>query len=146
MKSKIFLSVLIAASLPVISAFALDGARYNVMAERMFEGIVASPGHVVDGMVFFPLRTEDRLIEVELGPKNFVGKSGFNLKVGEMVSVIGALADMGGQEVVLAREVRTMRAVLIVRDRNGYPMWDSTRPVEMDPEFSESGMCEMIMP
>jgi hypothetical protein len=121
-------------------------ARYNVMAERMVDGEAAGPGHVTDGIVFFPLRTGDRVIEVELGPKDFVRRSGFNLKAGEMVTVLGAPAKAGENRVLLAREVRTMRALFVVRDRNGRPMWDANRPVEMDPETSESTLCEMIMP
>jgi hypothetical protein len=127
-------------------ALALDGARYNVAAETMWEGVVASQGHVVNGLVFFPLSTEDGMMEVEIGPRDFVARSGFNLKTGEMVTVIGAPAIEDGRDVVLAREVRTMRAVLVVRDRNGLPRWNAARPVEMDPEFSDSTLCEMIMP
>ena len=146
MKSKIIFSILAVAALILAPAARADNAPYNMMAERVFDGMVASPGHVVDGMVFFPLVTNDRVIEVQLGPKDFVGKSGFNLKAGEMVTVLGMSAIVGEQEIILAREVRTMRAVLIVRDRNGQPMWDANRPVQMDPEFPESGLCEMIMP
>jgi hypothetical protein len=138
--SKVLFSILLAAALVP------DDTRYNVRAERMFEGIVASAGHVINGIVFFPLATDERVIEVELGPKEFVAKKGFNLKAGEMVTVVGVSTVAGGREMVLAREVRTMRAVLVLRDRNGLPMWDLDRPVEMDPEFSESNMCEMVMP
>ena len=135
MKSKIIFSILAVAALILAPAARADNAPYNMMAERVF-----------DGMVFFPLVTNDRVIEVQLGPKDFVGKSGFNLKAGEMVTVLGMSAIVREREIILAREVRTMRAVLIVRDRNGQPMWDANRPVQMDPEFPESGLCEMIMP
>jgi hypothetical protein len=63
-----------------------------------------------------------------------------------MVTVIGMSIVAGKRETVLAREVRTMRGALILRDRNGLPVWDSNRPVQMDTEFPEDTLCEMIMP
>jgi hypothetical protein len=140
--TNLLLSILIVATLAVDD---MD-TRYNPAAERMFDGTAASTGHVVNGVVFFTLMVGDRVVEVELGPKEFVGKSGFNVKAGEMVSVIGMSRVAGKRETVLAREVRTTRDALILRDRNGLPVWDSNRPVQMDTEFVEDTLCEMIMP
>jgi len=152
MKIRILISVLmsIALLLPTaVTASSTDDrdfdARYNVMAERMLDGEVAGPRHVVDGIVFFPLRTRGRVTEIELGPIDFVRASGFNVKAGEMATGLGAPAKAGQNRVLLAREVRTMTTLFVVRDRNGRPIWDANRPVEMDPETSESTLCEMIM-
>jgi hypothetical protein len=153
MKTTVLVSVLMAPAL--ILSLAVPAAstddrnfdpRYNVMAERMVDGEAAGPEHVTDGIVFFPLRTRARVIQVELGPKDFVRRIGLQLKAGEMVTVLGVPAKAGENRVLLAREVRTMRALFVVRDRNGRPMWDVNRPVEMDPEISESTLCEMVMP
>jgi hypothetical protein len=135
-------------SILIVAALAVDDVdlRYNPAAERIFEGTAASAGDVVNSVVFFPLMVEDRMIEVELGPKEFVGKSGFKMKAGEIVTVIGMSRVAGKRETVLAREVRTIRHALILRDRNGVPVWDSSRPVQMDTEFAEDTLCEMIMP
>ena len=124
----------------------IDRARYDVMFENTFEGSVASTGHVVEGLLYFPLKTADGVIEVQLGPKDFVERSGFKLKIGEIVTVIGVPRMVGALEVLLAREVRTAKTILVLRDRNGRPMWDSEAPVQMDPEFDESTMCEMVKP
>jgi hypothetical protein len=109
--------------------------RYNVLAERVYEGIVSSNGRVVDGLMYFALRTSDRTVEVEIGPEEFVARNGFKLKTGDMVAVVGMPLARNGREIVLAREVRTMTSVLVVRDGNGYPMWETNRPVQMDPEI-----------
>jgi hypothetical protein len=111
-----------------------DVIGYNVLAERMFQGVVASRGHVVEGLVYFPLRTNNLTVEVQIGPKEFVERSGFKLKTGDMVTVIGMPVLMGGRQVVLAREVSCMNGVLIVRDRFGLPLWESDRPIPIDPE------------
>jgi hypothetical protein len=140
--SKLLLSILMVATL---AADDWD-TRYNPAAERIFAGTAAGARQVVNGVVFFPLMVEDRMIEVELGPKEFVGKSGFNVKAGETVTVIGMSRVVGNRETLLAREVRTMRGALILRDRNGLPLWDSKRPVQTDTEFPEDTLCELIMP
>ena len=112
-----------------------DAIGYNVLAERMFEGTVASKGHIIEGLMYFPLRTADTVVEVQIGPKEFVERSSFKLKTGDKVTVVGVPVVMKDQEVVLAREVSSMNGVLIIRDPMGLPLWDKTdRPLQMDPE------------
>jgi hypothetical protein len=108
--------------------------RYDVLAEQVYEGTVSSQGRVVDGLMYFVLRTSVRTLEVEIGPEEFVARNGFKLKTGDIVAVVGMPLARNGRDIVLAREVRTMTSVLVVRDRNGYPMWETNRPVQMDPE------------
>jgi hypothetical protein len=128
------------------SAGTLDDARYDTSREKTFEGIVASTAHMSGETMYFTLRSKDGVKEVELGPKKFFDQSGFTLKVGETATVFGISETVRGRETVVAREVRTMGRVYVSRDRNGFPIWDANRPIQMDPEFSESGLCEMIMP
>jgi len=101
-----------------------DVIGYNVLSERVFKGIVASKGHIIEGLMYFPLRTTNTMMEVQIGPKEFVERSGFKLNAGDMVTVIGMPVVMKEQEVVLAREVSSMNGVLIVRDRVGLPLWE----------------------
>jgi hypothetical protein len=86
--------------------------------------------------MYFPLRAANTTMEVQIGPKEFVDRSGFKLNVGEAVTVIGMpLIDIKNErQVVLAREVSSMNAVLVVRDRFGLPLWERDRPIYMDPE------------
>jgi len=124
----------------------IDRVRYDVLAERIYEGTVGSKGRVVDGLMYFALRMPDGTVEVQIGPEEFVGHSGFKLKIGQMVTAIGMRLVWNGRDIVLAREVSNMTSVLVVRDREGYPMWDMSRPIQMDPELSEFHLCEMIKP
>ena len=111
-----------------------DVIGYNLLKERMFEGIVASKGHVMGGLMYFPLRTATTTMEAQIGPKEFVDRSGFKLNVGETVTVIGMPIIENERQVVLAREISSMNAVLVVRDRFGLPLWEHDRPIYMDPE------------
>jgi hypothetical protein len=101
-----------------------DAIGYNVVAERIFEGTIASNGHIIDGLMYFPLRTAETVLEVQVGPKEFVERSRFKLKTGDMVTVIGMPVIMKERDVVLAREVSSMNGVLIIRDPVGLPLWD----------------------
>jgi hypothetical protein len=121
-------------------------ANYDVAAERTFGGMVTRPAHPIAGTMYFTLKTAEADVEVQLGPRDFIEKSGFKLKLGEMVTVIGVPLTLLGREAVLAREIRCTKSVFVVRDRNGEPMWDADRPIQMDPDRTESVLCEMIMP
>jgi hypothetical protein len=144
MKNTIFMSMRIATAVVVLSTAAV-GAM-DVLDERMFEGTVLSKGYVIEGLMYFPLKTATGVLEVQIGPKDFVERGGFKPKIGEMVSVIGVPAILEGRKAVLAREVRHKSTVFVVRDRNGEPIWDPNRPVQMDTDFPESTVCEMIKP
>jgi hypothetical protein len=119
---------------------------YDVAAERTFEGMVTRTAHSIDGTMYFTLKTTDTDVEVQLGPRNFIEKSEFKLKLGERVTVIAAPSMAKEREVLLAREIRCSRGVFTIRDRNGGPMWDLDRPIQMDPDRAESVLCEMILP
>ena len=123
-----------------------DIAGYNVLAERMFRGIVESEGHISEGLMYFSLRTTDTTMEVQIGPKDFANYSGFKLQSGDTVTVIGMPVVMKDRQVVLAREVRSMNGILIVRDRLGLPLWEGNRPILMDPErrIRFSDQCALV--
>jgi len=157
MRNRLLFCVLFAAAI-VLSGVVIVGALdvgaldrpdrdvigYNVLSERVFKGIATSKGNVIEGLMYFPLRTANATMEVQIGPKEFVERSGFKLNAGDMVTVIGMPVIMKQRQVVLAREVSSMNGVLVVRDLVGLPLWD--RPIQMDPErrirFSDE--CALI--
>jgi hypothetical protein len=142
MKPRTLFSILIVVAVVLLPAAA--SGTSDVWDERMFEGTIASRGREVEGLMYFPLKTITTVLEVQIGPKDFVDRSGFKPKAGEMVTVIGVPAILDGREALLAREVRTRSTVFVVRDPNGDPMW--LKPVQMDPDLPESVMCEVIEP
>ena len=129
MRNKSVLFTIFAVAIVLLAGVVSVGDRrdvigYNVLKERMFEGIVASKGHIIEGLMYFPLKTANTTMEVQIGPKEFVDRSGFKLNVGETVTVIGMPLIENERQVVLAREVSSMNAVLVVRDRFGLPLWE----------------------
>ena len=92
---------------------------YDVRAERVLEGIVAGKGHVMDGLMYFPLKTADTIVEVQVGPKEFVERSTFIFKPGDTVVVVGVPVVLNQHAVVLARQISGMNGTLILRDDDG---------------------------
>ncbi len=109
-----------------------------MLAERVFEGSVESKENDVEGLLYFAFKTADDIMEVQIGPKEFVKRSGFKLKPGGMFTVLGVQVVVKARKILLAREVRTTSAVFVVRDHDGQPMWNTDRPIQMDTEFPES--------
>jgi hypothetical protein len=95
----------------------VDG--YDVRAERVLEGIVAGKGHVIDGFMYFPLKAADTIVEVQVGPKEFVERSTFIFKPGATVVVVGVPIVLNQHRVVLARQISGMNGTLVVRDDDG---------------------------
>jgi hypothetical protein len=114
-----------------------DILGYNMLSERVFEGYVQSNPYAVEYMVYFSLRTAaGTLVQVQMGPKDFVERTNFKLNARDMVTVIGMPTVMNGRNVVLARQIRGPNGVLTVRDSIGLPLWD--KPIQMDPEQQQS--------
>jgi hypothetical protein len=96
----------------------LDG-YYDVKAERIFEGFVAGKRHILDGLMYFPFKTTDTVVEVQLGPKEFVQRSAFIFKPGDMMVVVGVPVVLNERRAVLAREISGMNGTLLIRDDEG---------------------------
>jgi hypothetical protein len=123
-----------------------DRVQYDVSAEKVFIGEVHDKANLFEGRMYFTLWTHSGVFAVEMGPKEFVEKSGFRLQRGQIVTVVGMPVVIGNREMVIAREITRTGAVFVARDRNGHPLWEKNRPVQMDPEVGNSGIpaCEEL--
>jgi hypothetical protein len=96
MRNKLLVCIALAAALVLLVAVVVgavdrrdrDIISYNVLAERMFRSIVASQVHIIEGVMYFTLRTAYNTLEVQIGPKEFVERSSFKLNPGDEVTVI----------------------------------------------------------
>ena len=111
-----------------------DGVTYDVKAEQVFAGTVHGKPMLFAGRMYFTLWTGEGAIAVEIGPKEFVERSGFKLSSGQVISVVGMPIVISQREMVFAREITIGGFVFVVRDRNGEPMWQMDRPIQMDPD------------
>jgi hypothetical protein len=111
-----------------------DGVTYDVKAEQVFLGTVHSKPTPFAGRMYFTLWTRNGFVAVEIGPKEFVERSGVKLSSGQMISVVGMPIVISHREMVLAREITIGGFVFVVRDRNGEPLWQTDRPIQLDPD------------
>ena len=117
-----------------------DSMTYDPAAEQVFVGTVHSKPTPFAGRMYFTLWTRNGAVAVEIGPKEFVERSGFKFSSGQIITVIGMPIVISHREMVLAREITAGDSVFVVRDLNGEPMWDRDRPIQMDPE---AGTCSV---
>jgi len=111
-----------------------DDLTYDLKAEQVFVGTVHGKPTLFAGRMYFTLWTGNGAVAVEIGPKEFVERSGFKLGSGQMLSVVGTPIVINQREMVLAREITINGSVFVVRDRNGEPKWQMDRPIQMDPD------------
>jgi hypothetical protein len=111
-----------------------DGVTYDVKAEQVFVGTVHGKPTLFAGRMYFTLWTPNGAVAVEIGPKEFLERNGFKLSSGQMISVVGMPIVIGLREMVVAREITIGGSVFVVRDRNGEPIWEKDRPIQMDPD------------
>jgi len=111
-----------------------DDLTYDLKAEQVFVGTVHGKPTLFASRMYFTLWTGNGGVAVEIGPKEFVERSGFKLGSGQMISVVGMPIVISQREMVLAREITINGFVFVVRDRNGEPMWQMDREIQMDPD------------
>jgi hypothetical protein len=111
----------------------MPGHHYDASAEVTLKGAVTEVkemdcdicGHQMG--THLVLKTEAESMEVMLGPASFLKKQDFAIAKGDEVEVIGAKIKMGGQDQLLAREVKKGDKTLTLRDKMGRPMWAGMR-------------------
>ncbi len=69
------------------------------------------------------LKTEDKSIDVHLGPAAFLKEKGFSFAKGDQIEVTGAKTEFGGSATIIAREVKKGEKTLILRNEQGIPQW-----------------------
>ena len=74
------------------------------------------------------VRTEaDKIMRVQVGPEWYLEHQDAEIAEHDTVQVTGAVTEMDGQPVLLAREVQFDGHTLTLRDAQGLPMWSGLR-------------------
>jgi hypothetical protein len=74
----------------------------------------------------------DRKHDVHLGPWWFIERQYKDFQVGDEVRVTGATATLDGDKFIMATEVKQGDRTMVLRDRNGVPVWDAWNFQSMD--------------
>jgi DNA/RNA endonuclease YhcR with UshA esterase domain len=101
--------------------------RYDTKKEVTLTGtITVSEEHRGPGGaagIHLRLKTDTDTIEIHVGPKAYLAREGVTFKVGETVTVLGARTTFEGENVIVAREIRTAAQLITLRDESGRPRW-----------------------
>jgi mono/diheme cytochrome c family protein len=109
------------------------GHQYNPAAETTVKGTVEQVQQSGSGAgwtaTHLRLKTESGIVDVRLGPSSFLTEKNFTISKGDQIEVTGSEMNYNGAEVLVAREVRKGNQVLMLRNKNGVPLWSrKSRP------------------
>ena len=100
--------------------------RYDASTEITLTGTVQDVLHPQMGQMkgtHLLLKTETEMIEIHVGPSNFVSSKGFTFAKGDSIQVLGSKVTIDGKEALIAREVTKDSKTLTLRDKTGRPLW-----------------------
>jgi hypothetical protein len=61
--------------------------------------------------------------DVHVGPSAYVKRNGFTFAVGDQIEIVGSEVAYNGTKVLIAREIKKDGKDLVLRDKQGFPLW-----------------------
>ncbi len=103
-------------------ADSMKGNVVRIMEITPFPGMAPGIGLEVED------KTDKTVEVVHLGPKDFVDLDTIGLKEGDRVKIVGAWAEVDGQDILMAVKVKKGEntQLKVRRTRDGYPYWSMT--------------------
>lgn len=106
-----------------------NGPKYDVTKETKLKGTVTQ---VVEGaagtdVTTITVKINDKVVNVQLAPKDYLKEIECWVKVGDAVEVTGAKVTDAGDEII-AREVVFGNNTMVLRDNKGVPIWELWKP------------------
>ncbi len=125
---------------PPTESFSAPGAAANFdpAKVRTIEGTVvdiskSAIGPAGTDMLALRLRTaDDKIVVVNLGPRDYISKQNFYVVNGDRITVTGSEVTAGERPVLVATEIRDNDQILRLRNPNGYPLWLQPAPTHVD--------------
>lgn len=94
---------------------------------------------ILDG-IHLTVKSKNDSFDVYLGPVDFVKLFDVAFKKGDEIELTGSRVRVQGEDLVLAREVRFGHVTLILRDKAGWPYWDSNKPSTPKPNVDSNNL------
>jgi hypothetical protein len=83
--------------------------------------VASGPG--AGGALHLAVESDGKPVEVHVGPAWFVEQAGMAFARGDVVEIAGSAVELGGNRVLIAREVRKGGKTLTLRNGRGIPAW-----------------------
>ena len=102
--------------------------RYDSSKIETLNGEVISLDLYTSGVGTFQgthlmLNTDRETIEVRVAPSWYLAEQDFDLTPQDKITIIGSRVNINGQEAIVAREIKKGDRTLVLRDRDGIPLW-----------------------
>ena len=75
------------------------------------------------GGVHLTVKSKGDTLDVYVAPAEFVKIFDITFKKGQEIEVTGSKVKFGGEDVILAREIQVDRTTLVLREKDGTPLW-----------------------
>ncbi len=114
------------------TAFAQPGRgpgmpRYDKATETTLRGTVqevqSHQGRMGGTGTHLLLKTETGLVDVHVGPTNWLADKKYTFANGDALQVLGSKVTIDGKDAFLAREITKGEAKMVLRNENGIPAW-----------------------
>lgn len=109
----------------------MGGGMYNPSTETTVKGTVEKVNTISGGGrwggTHLELKTESGILDVHLGPSDFVSSKGFQFAQHDRIQVTGSKVTYQGHPAIIAREVKMHDKVLTLRNAQGIPEWAGGR-------------------
>jgi hypothetical protein len=69
------------------------------------------------------LKTPDGVVDVPLGPSDFLKAKGFDVAAGDAIEVTGSKLKVNGADAIIARQVKKGEKTWTLRSASGVPEW-----------------------
>ncbi len=130
-------ATVIAVAAPFASSQARGGGMYNPSTETTVSGTVEKVNTISGagrwGGTHLDLKTESGILDIHLGPSDFLSSKGFQFAPQDRIQVTGSKVTYQGHPAIIAREVKAHDKVLTLRNAQGIPEWAGGRRGGMAP-------------
>jgi len=113
----------------IAQSAAKTGPKYDTTKEMKLKGTVTQ---VVEGAgptepTVLTVKLGDKVVSVQLAPKDYLKEIECWIKAGDVVEITGAKVTDSGDEII-AREVVFGNNTMVLRDNKGVPIWELWKP------------------
>jgi hypothetical protein len=108
-----------------------DNKMYNVKAVETITGEVVKVNKITGGKgvsygIHLSIKTDKETISVHLGPSWFLDKQKVKINLNDKVTLKGTRIMLRGNPAIIASEITKRDKTLILRNKNGYPLWSQS--------------------
>ena len=132
------LAAAVVVGLSALTAFAQRGGgqqagfpRYDPSTEVTVQGTVEKVSEQTGTKgwhgTHLELKTKDGTLDVHVGPTAYLTEKNFQFSSGDQIEVTGSKVKFDGGEAVIAREIKKGEQTVILRNKDGVPLWSRGR-------------------